>query len=310
MKIWNGATSFPENAGRVVATIGNYDGVHRGHQVILARVVDQARRQHARALLVSFEPHPLEIVAPERRPRLLQTRRQKLKTLEPTGLTDVILVRFTLQIAALDGEQFFEHALGPIRFASLHVGENFRFGRGRQGNFNSLREIGNRRGFDVHGHDALRVDDEPVSSTAIRTALEHGDVERAHRMLGRAFEVTGEVVAGTGRGRRLDCPTANVEHDNEVVPRPGVYITETVALASRFPSVTNVGVRPTFDGRELTVETHLLGFEGDLYHERVSVRFLARLRDEMRFDGASSLADQIARDLAAAESFFQNRRLA
>jgi riboflavin kinase/FMN adenylyltransferase len=310
MRIWNGVAAFPRDTGPVVATIGNYDGVHRGHQLVLARVVDEARRAHARSLLVTFTPHPLEIVAPDRRPRLLQTRRQKLRTLEETRIDDVLLVEFTPEIAAQDGERFFSEVLGPVPLRSVHVGASFRFGRDRSGNVETLADLGRRRGFAVHAHPALLVDGEPVSSTAIRRSLEAGEVERAERLLGRPYEVTGEVVPGEGRGRSLDCPTANVDHDNEIVPRHGVYVTETVALASRFPSVTNVGVRPTFGGRTASVETHLLGFDGDLYYERVAVRFLARLRDEMRFDGAPALADQIARDLAAAESFFQNRRLA
>ena len=143
----------------------------------------------------------------------------------------------------------------------------------------------------------------------IRTALSVGDVVLAQRMLGRPYAIAGEVIHGDGRGRTLDCPTANIESENDVMVRPGVYVTETMVIAGRFPSVTNVGVRPTFDGRSLTVETHLLGFSEDLYHESIEVHFLERLRDEVRFDDSSALADQLARDRAAADAYFQNQSL-
>lgn len=172
-----------------------------------------------------------------------------------------------------------------------------------------LSEIGEREGFAVHGVPPVVLDGEMISSSVIRTAIEQGDPELAQRMLGRPYEVTGEVVEGSGRGRGLQFPTANLLVENELLPRAGVYVTETVALASRHPSVTNVGVRPTFGGRVLTVETHLLEFDDDLYTERVEVRFLARVRDEMRFDSAMELADQIARDRAAALSYFQHARI-
>jgi riboflavin kinase/FMN adenylyltransferase len=189
------------------------------------------------------------------------------------------------------------------------VGENFRFGNRRHGDLPLLRRIGEDRGFEVLGVPPVQVDDTIVSSTAIRKALDEGRVEQARKMLGRAFEIRGEVVPGHGRGRGLGCPTANLDSDNEVLPRAGVYVTETVLLASRFPSVTNIGVRPTFGGETPTIETHLLGFVGDLYYERGSIQFLARLREEQRFDNVSDLADQIARDRAAAEAFFQNQPL-
>lgn len=309
MRISNGIESYPPDAQPVVATIGNYDGLHLGHREILRRVTRDARRRGVPSLLISFEPHPLEIVAPERKPKLLQTRRQKLEQFEAAGLDRILLLRFDERVAALSGRAFFQDLLLPrLGFSALHVGENFRFGHDRQGDLALLCQVGAEHGFEVHGVPPVRIGDEPVSSSAIRAAIELGDVERARRMLGRPYPVTGEVVRGEGRGRSLQCPTANVEVENELVPGRGVYVTETLALASRFPSVTNVGVRPTFGSSKLTVETHLLDFDDELYHERVEVLFLARLRDEMRFAGASELADQLARDRAAAEAFFQHQQ--
>ena len=307
MRVWNGIESYPTNAAPVVATAGNYDGVHLGHQAILESALRDARRRDVRLLLVTFEPHPLSVVAPDRCPRLLQTRRQKLESLEASGLDEVLILRFDATMAALTGEQFIDEVLcGPVRLAAMHVGGNFHFGRGRAGNLELLQKIGSRRGFDVVGVEPVVVDGQIVSSSTIRAALTDGDVELAVRLLDRPFALTGEVVHGDGRGRELEFPTANLDVENDLIPKSGVYVTETVVLATRHTSVSNVGVRPTFDGKQLTVETHLLEFDGDLYGERAELRFLARLRDERRFSGPDELADQIARDRAAAESYFQN----
>ncbi len=309
MRVWNGIGAFPSDAGRVVASIGNYDGVHLGHRAILSRVLERAAGHGRRSLLITFDPHPLSVLAPQRQLRRLQTRGQKLDRLAGTGLTDLLIVRFDPALARLDGEEFFDRLLGTrVDFASIHVGESFRFGRDRHGDVELLRRIGARRGFAVEGVPTVEIDGRAVSSSAIRQALEAGDVELAARMLGRPFQITGEVVRGEGRGRTLDCPTANLEPENEMLPARGVYVTEATVLARRLPSVTNVGVRPTFGGADLTVETHLLGFDDDLYEERLELGFLARLRDEAAFDGPAALKRQIALDREAADAYFAARR--
>lgn len=307
MRIWNGFGRYPQEHSKVVASIGNYDGVHIGHQAILRQAIEDARARNLPSLLITFEPHPLAVVAPERKPRLLQTRRQKLDSLDPTGLTDLLIVEFTPEIAALDGEQFFARMAGAgVELAAVHVGENFRFGHRRAGDAALLARLGESGGFEVHVVPPVRHEGQVASSSMIREAVAGGDVELARGLLGRPYELAGHVVRGEGRGRKLSYPTANLRTDNEVIPANGVYITEAVALACRSASVTNVGTRPTFLETNRTVETHLLGFDGDLYDERVALRFLARIRDEIRFSSASDLADQIARDRAAAESYFQN----
>jgi riboflavin kinase/FMN adenylyltransferase len=273
-------------------------------------VVVEARARGAASLLITFSPHPLSVVAPDRKPKQLQNRGQKLETLRRSGLSDVLILDFNAELAALDGEQFFGQLLADrVAFLSIHVGENFRFGNGRAGDLTLMREIGSHHGFEVHGVAPVVANGHVISSTAIRRALADGDVALTRRMLGRPYVVSGEVVRGDGRGRSLDCPTANVGLHNEVLPQPGVYVTETMVIAGRFPSVTNVGVRPTFGGQSATVETHLLEFNDDLYHERIEVHFLERLRDEVEFDDAAMLADQMARDRAAAVAFFQNQPL-
>jgi len=255
----------------MVASIGNYDGVHVGHQEILRGAVQDARRLGLPSLLITFDPHPVAIVAPQRNPKRLQTREQKLRALEATGLSDLLILEFDHRLASYSGEEFFSNTLLPIiEFEAIHVGGNFRFGRDRSGDLELLSSIGERQRFKVHGRPAIKLDDEPISSSAIRKAVSAGRVDLARRLLGRPFALIGEVVRGDGRGARLHYPTANLAVENEMIPAGGVYVTETVALASRYPSVSNVGYRPTFGGRDLTVETH------------------------------------IARDRAAAEAYFQN----
>ncbi len=310
MKVWNGLDDLPERRGSVVASIGNYDGVHRGHQTILASAVGDARRRELTAALITFDPHPLTVVAPDRRPDLVQTRRQKLRSLEQTGIDEVLILQFDTALAELDGEAFFTDYLLPrCPLAAVHVGENFRFGKARRGDVDLLDAIGQRAGFDVERVGAVAVDGRTVSSSAIREAVQAGNVAHAACLLGHPFALTGLVARGEERGHELGFPTANLEPDNMLLPSAGVYLSQVRALAGLHPAMTNVGFRPTFGGKRLSVETHLLDFDQDLYGQRIEVLFLERLRDEQRFDGPGELADQLARDRAATESYFAQLRL-
>jgi riboflavin kinase/FMN adenylyltransferase len=311
MNIWNRIERYPENAGKVVATIGNFDGVHRGHLFILSDVADAARARDLTSLLITFDPHPLEVVAPERRPQLLQTRGQKLECLEAAGLDAVLILAFNHELAAMTGEQFFEAVLDSrVDLAEVRIGENFRFGHDRAGGVESLSTIGARYGFEVGSVSPVEIDGGIVSSSRIRQLLRDGQVEAAAGMLGRPYTIRGEVTHGDGRGRKLHFPTANLTTRNELLPGHGVYVTEVVTGAARQAAVTNVGSRPTFRSGTTVVETHLLDFDGNLYGQRMEVRFLARIRDEQQFADGAELSNQIARDLAAAEGFFENGRLA
>ncbi len=311
MKIWNHIERYPKNAGPVVATIGNYDGVHRGHRLILSDVVGSAMARKLTSLLITFDPHPLEVIAPERRPRLLQTRGQKLESLESADLDAVLILKFDRELAALTGERFFQSVLDSrVDLAEVRIGENFRFGHDRAGGVELLTAIGDRRGFTVVSVPAVKIDGVTVSSSRTRALIRDGKMEPAAEMLGRPYAIRGEVTHGDGRGRKLHYPTANLAARNELLPLTGVYVTEVVVGAARHASVTNVGSRPTFRSGGVGVETHLIDFEGDLYGEIMEVRFLARIRGEEKFADGVELSDQIARDLAAAEAFFENGRLA
>lgn len=306
MIVWNGIDQVPTDPRPAVATIGNFDGVHLGHQAILRRTVADARARGALSLLVTFDPHPTSVVAPSRAPHLLQTRRQKLDVLEACGLDAVLILRFDTAFSNLSPQAFAtDFLVERLRVVSLHVGESFRFGHDRSGDIAVLCTLGSHLGFEVTGVPAVRVHGEAVSSSAIRRAVEEGDVDRARRMLGRPYAIEGEVVQGDGRGRTLDFPTANLAVDGNLIPHRGVYVTETKLLASRFPSVTNIGTRPTFGGGALIVETHLIDFDENIVGDRAEIGFLARLREEKRFPTPRELADQIARDRAAAVAYFQ-----
>lgn len=310
MKVWNGLDDLPERRNPVVASIGNYDGVHRGHQAILESAVADARQRELDSALITFDPHPLTVVAPERRPDLVQTRRQKLRSLELTGIDEVLFVQFDAALAQLEGEAFFNDYLLPrCPLAAVHVGQNFRFGNARRGDVELLAAIGQRVGFDVECAHAVEVDGRAVSSSAVREAVREGDVALAARLLGHPFALTGLVARGEARGRELGFPTANLEPDNMLLPKAGVYLSHVRALAGRHAAMTNVGLRPTFGGERLSVEAHLLDFDQDLYGQRIEVLFLERLRDEQRFDGPGQLADQLARDRAATQGYFAQLRL-
>jgi riboflavin kinase/FMN adenylyltransferase len=310
MRVANGLEDLPAGRAPVVASIGNYDGVHRGHQTILASVVEDAKSRGVDAMLITFEPHPLTVVAPERRPDPVQTRGQKLRALERTGIDEVLILRFDTALAALEGEAFFTDYLLPrLPLAAIHVGRNFRFGRGRKGDLELLQSIGTRAGFDVTGVPQVRIDDAVVSSSAIREAIRSGDVALARRLLDHPFALTGLVSRGAARGRELGFPTANLQPDNLFMPKNGVYVSQVRALAGRHPAMTNVGLRPTFGETKLSVETHLLDFDEDLYGQRIEIQFLERLRDERPFTDPGALADQLARDRAAVEAYFAQLRL-
>jgi len=303
--VWHGLERCPPGT-RTALALGNFDGVHLGHQAVLRQVLASARARGVSAVLVTFEPHPAEVLAPQGRPRLLQTKRQKLASLEAEGMDAVLVLPFDLALAALSPEAFVERLSSALSPVSVHVGTGFRFGRERRGDVTLLRALGVAHGFAVEEVAPVEMDGLRVSSSRIREAVLQGRVDLARHLLGRAYAVEGRVVRGEGRGAALSFPTANLSVENELPPLRGVYVTETLAAELRWPSVTNVGVRPTFDGSRLTVESHLIDYEGDLYGQRVEARFLARLRDERRFADATALAEQIARDRAAAVAWFQS----
>ncbi len=296
---------FGASPRKSVLTVGNFDGIHLGHQKILRGVVEHARTTRAVAAAVTFDPHPLKILRPAEAPPLIATLAQRLAALEQLGIDAALVLRFDRELSRLSPEEFVRSVLvEKLGLRAILVGESFRFGHQQAGDVRLLAEFGERFGFQVEIVPPVVVRGEVVSSTAIRRAVREGRVERAARLLGRPFVLTGEIRPGTGRGAQAVFPTLNLAPEQELRPAIGVYATETrVGLLYR--SATNVGVRPTFDGQGLTVESHLLDFAEKMTAGPMEVHFWKRLREERKFSGPEALRAQITKDLARARRFFQ-----
>ena len=296
----------PAVAARPTAlAIGNFDGVHAGHQAILRRAIEWARQAGALSAAVTFDPHPLKILRPQHAPALLSTQQQRLEWMRELGLDAALILPFSRELAAVSAEEFVEVMLaGLLHARRIFVGQNFRFGHRHAGDVRLLHSLAERFGYEVEVVPPVEVDGEIVSSTSVRRAVTDGRMEAAARLLGRTFSLTGRVVPGAGRGTREVVPTLNLEQEQEVLPAHGVYVTETRIGDSWRPSATNVGVRPTFDAGHVTVETNLLDAPDHPTPQRIEVRFWKRLRGEMKFGSAEELKQQISRDVRAARDFF------
>ena len=290
-----------------MATIGNFDGVHLGHQRILEKVRERARALRIDALAVAFDPHPLKILRPDKAPRTILTRQQKVEILAAQGMDLLLFIPFSHETAQVEAERFVEEFLiGTLGVRELYVGVDFRFGKDRKGDLALLRQAASERRFVVESLETVSRGGERVSASRIRAALERGDVREARAMMGRPYEAIGEVVRGAGRGRAQGAPTANLAVANEVIPASGVYLTETRLEERLFPSLTNIGTRPTFESDSAnSVETYVMNWSGDLYGDVVRVRFLHRLRDEKKFGSIDELTSQIERDVSLSRGYFE-----
>jgi riboflavin kinase/FMN adenylyltransferase len=286
-----------------VASIGFFDGVHRGHRAIIARAVDHARTQGWRSVVVTFDRHPLQIVRPDSVPPLLMTTDRRAKTLSETGVDLVVVLTFDERLRMLSPEAFVEQVLrSSLDARHLIVGHNFRFGHRAAGDVALLEQIGRHEGFGVDGVDLVAIDGEPVSSTRIRTALAAGDVAAAARLLGQPFTIDGRVVHGDHRGHGLGYPTANLAvGDGCVIPATGVYAGMLTHPDGRvLPAVTSIGTNPHFDGTTVRVESYVLDFEEDLYGLDVAVDLRHRLRDQQRFPDTDGLIAAMTGDVREA----------
>jgi riboflavin kinase/FMN adenylyltransferase len=302
---------FPDDARPVrwpypVLAIGNFDGLHRGHLKIVERIRRGATERGGTSVVMTFEPHPPRVLRPDKAPPLLMTSEQKRNALARAGVQGLAVVRFTEELSQWEPETFVRRVLVDwLRVAEVWVGADFLFGRNRSGNFTLLKTLGLQSGFRAEKIDPIRYKDFVVSSTRIRRLVSEGRVEEAGALLGRHFAIDGRVVEGARRGREIGFPTANLATENELLPPNGVYATFSAVDGIVRPSVTNVGVRPTFDGPPTTtVETHVLGFSGDLYGQRLELAFVQRLRDERRFPDIDALREQIAADVRRAGRLF------
>lgn len=297
-----------------VVTIGNFDGVHLGHQALLRRVVERARATGATAAVLTFDPHPTHVLAPKRAPKLLTTLPEKLRLIEAAGIDLVWVRHFTRELSAMTPAEFFEDALvRGLHASAVVVGPNFRFGHRQAGDINTLAELGQSAGCDVEVMEALRLRGQMVSSSRIRELAELGRVHQAGRLLGRPFSVSGPIVSGLGIGRAQTVPTLNLAPLDprfpRQLPRTGVYVTYTRVAGATHQSVANVGRKPTFGEHELTVESFLLDYrDGHIEAEEMQIDFLHRLRDERKFPDAAALKTQIMRDVQRSLAFFRRLR--
>lgn len=290
-----------------VASIGNFDGVHLGHQTLVRRLAEEGHRLGLPVAIVLFEPQPREFFEKDQSPPRLMRLSEKLARLADLPVDWVLLLRFDAQLANLAPEDFVRRILAErLHVRHLIVGDDFRFGRGRSGDHELLCRLGRLHGFTVSDTESVTVDGVRVSSTRVREALWQGDMAGAARLLGRPYVLRGRVVHGDQLGRRLGFPTANIELRRENIPVQGVFaVTMSGISAEAWPGVANIGIRPTVSGnRKAMLETHLFDFSGDLYGRRVEVHLHHKLRDEMRFADLEDLKEQIARDAAAARSYF------
>ena len=301
---------FPLGWPSPAVTIGNFDGVHRGHQALVSAAVARARESGGLAVVLTFDPHPARILSPDRAPAALTTLAQKAEVLADLGVDRLAVLPFDASVARLSPGEFARAVLHETLGArDVVVGESFRFGRRREGDVRGLVDLGRELGFSVHAVPSVLEEGSPVSSSRVRDALARGDVGAAQTLLGRPYFVDASVVRGDGRGRTIGVPTANLEPEDQFLPAQGVY-----AARCRIPgggwrtAVANLGRRPTFGGGQVTLEVHVVDFEGDLYGARVRLEFHARLRGEERFDGPEALVARIGRDIAAARALLSKPR--
>jgi riboflavin kinase/FMN adenylyltransferase len=306
MRLFHGYENA-EIARPTVLTLGVFDGLHLGHQLIVSRVVERARAVGAVPTVITFDPHPRAVLHPESAPPLLQTLDQKVEAFGLLGVEQTIVIRFTREFAGVRAEEFLRDVVHErLHAREAYLGRGFAFGREREGNIELLRRVSRELGFNADEVPEVRLHGRRISSSRIRELLAAGRVNLARRMLGRPYGVEGRVVRGAERGRTIGFPTANLQPRNRVIPRGGVYVTATLIEGAWRRSVTNVGVRPTFEKEaEPSIETFVMDWGGDLYGDVVRVRFLYRLRDERRFASVADLKRQIDADAARARKYFE-----
>jgi len=303
MRIVQVASEVVRQPGKVNLAIGFFDGVHLGHQQIIRQTIIDARQHNALALVVTFDRHPNTVVAPGRVPQLIYSPAQKLRTIARLGADAALVLAFDRAFSEQQGEDFIRSLksdLGQIQ--SICVGANFTFGHKRSGNVAVLKKLGADLGFLMHGMAAVSLDGRAVSSTRIREAIQKGQLDAASQMLGRAYALTGKVQRGDGLGRKLGFPTANLDTTGLVLPPEGVYAVQAMVHGRAHRAVLNLGRRPTLQQTEprLQVETHLIGFTGDLYDQELEIVVVEKLRDEQKFAALADLQAQIARDIEEA----------
>ncbi len=305
MKLVIGTPNIKPDLLRPIVAMGNFDGLHLGHQAILRETVARARDQHGTAVALTFEPHPSQILTPERALRLLDPFQTKIRRIESTGIDVVLVVDFNRAFSEQTPGAFAEDFLrDKIRCHEMIVGEDYRFGRQRLGDVETLKVLGQRLGFGVRTTPPVWIENHPISSSLIRRLIGEGQMQTAALMLGRAYAISGPVIQGDGMGKTLGVPTANIRLPNELMPMSGIYAVRVDILKTggieTCDGVAYIGCRPTFHRHEVRLEVHLLGRDENLYNRRLQVRFVARVREDLTFEGQADLVRQMHADIEAA----------
>jgi len=308
MQVFRELEEVPLQLGPTVVSVGNFDGVHVAHQAVVQHMAERAHAIGGKAVVVTFEPHPLRILRPDVAPKLLTPLEVKLQLLEKTGVDAALVLPFSRDLSLMSAHDFARQVLvDALHAREVHEGYNFHFGHKAQGNVETLAAFGREMGFDVHTYSELMLRGHHVSSTELRALVAAGRVERARALLGRPFSILSSPGRGRGYGTRYTVPTVNLARYDELVPANGVYITWVRINGECFDAVTNVGVRPTFGPDSFAIESHLLNFHEIelLAQTEVELIFLKRLREEIKFDSVEALREQIGRDVARAQRFFR-----
>jgi len=303
MEIIRGLHSLQKHHRNNVVTIGNFDGVHLGHQKIIRQLKSRAESLNVPLTVITFHPNPQEFFAPDTAPAKLTCFYDKMRLLEKYGVDRVINIPFNAKLAQMEAEDFIKKILvDGLETKHLVIGDDFRFGKKRKGDFSLLMESGKNYVFNVEATPTYSVDDERVSSTRIRQTISNGNLAQAAKLLGRSFHVSGHVAHGDKRGRTIGFPTANIRLNRQIAPTNGVYAVKITGLEKTYHGVANVGVRPTVDGSQYLLEVHLFNFDQSIYNKRISVHFEQFIRDEQKFNGLDALVEQIKHDSATAQN--------
>jgi riboflavin kinase/FMN adenylyltransferase len=310
MNVFNSLDEISDDFRGAVATIGNFDGVHLGHQYIFQKVIHHARQEKSRAVVITFEPHPKMVLHPERKPfYLITSLEEKIARIAETGMDGLLLIPFSLEFSHTTAREFVRSILWDrLRISKIYIGHDYTFGRGREGNETSLAVAGEQLGFAVEVVSAFKVGEAVISSTLTRNLILEGRVKEAALYLGRPYNLSGEVISGHRRGRDLGFPTANLRPDKALIPARGIYAVRLLLEGKARQGVLNIGFNPTFSDNTLSVEVHIFDFDEDIYGKRLEVLFIDRIRDEMKFESPARLVEQIRRDVETAGKILNARR--
>ncbi len=301
MEIIRGTANLKKKFNTPVITIGNFDGIHLGHQKILKDVKRRSSELKGDSIVYTFDPHPLNILFPHKKVPLITSFSEKIKLIEESGIDIVICEDFTPEYANLSPRQFVKDILlDKIGVKAVFVGHDYAFGKGRKGNIDTLKQLGKELVFEVHVVDAVKVDAILVSSTKIRDTIQKGDVKKVAGFLGRSYSISGKVEKGKSRGKGLGFPTANLRSVEEICPKPGIYAVHVSYRDQPYQGVVNIGFNPTFKDKTLSIEVYILEFNKDIYDEYIKISFVERLRDEKAFDSPEALVEQIKKDVEMA----------